>query len=36
MENQSNNSNSELINPENNYKFDNYGIVMADSIEDLL
>ena len=30
------NSNSEIISPENNYKFDNYGIVMADSIEDLL
>ena len=33
---ENNDSNSELINPENNYKFDNYGIVMADSIEDLL
>ena len=32
----SNNSNSEIISPENNYKFDYYGIVMADSIEDLL
>jgi len=29
-------SDSEIINSKNNYKFDNYGIVMADSIEDLL
>ena len=38
MDNQNNNnSNSDIIiDPENNYKFDNYGIVMADSIEDLL
>ena len=35
METLNNISNSE-INPQNNYKFDNYGIVMADSIEDLL
>ena len=32
----SNNTNSERITPENNYKFDNYGIVIADSIDDLL
>ena len=36
MKNNDSNSNSEEINSENNYKFDNYGIVMADSIEDLL
>ena len=36
IQNNINNSNSEIITPENNYKFDNYGIVMADSIEDLL
>ena len=36
MENDCSSSDSEIINPENNYKFDNYGIVMADSIEDLL
>ena len=36
MEIQEENSNSEIISPENNYKFDNYGIVVADSIEDLL
>ena len=36
MEKQNNLNNSESISPENNYKFDNYGIVLADSIEDLL
>ena len=36
MEKQNNFNNSESISPENNYKFDNYGIVLADSIEDLL
>ena len=36
IQNNNNISNSEIISPENNYKFDNYGIVMADSIEDLL
>lgn len=35
MDSSLNNSNSE-INSQNKYKFDNYGIVMADSIEDLL
>ena len=35
MDRSLNNSNSE-INSQNKYKFDNYGIVMADSIEDLL
>ena len=29
-------SDSEIFNSKNKYKFDNYGIVMADSIEDLL
>ena len=32
----SKNTNSDRITPENNYKFDNYGIVIADSIDDLL
>ena len=36
MESLNNSSDDEIISPENNYKFDNYGIVMADSIEDLL
>ena len=36
MESDCSSSDSEIINPENNYKFDNFGIVMADSIEDLL
>ena len=36
MDSLNNSSDDEIINPENNYKFDNYGIVMADSIEDLL
>ena len=36
MEKKNNFNNSESISPENNYKFDNYGIVLADSIEDLL
>ena len=36
MEIQNESSNSEIISPENNYKFDNYGIVVANSIEDLL
>ena len=35
MDSSLNNSNSE-INSQNKYKFDNYGIVMVDSIEDLL
>ena len=35
MEKENNYSNSE-INPDNIYQFDNYGIVKADSIEDLL
>ena len=36
MESQDNNSISEISKKDNNYKFDNYGNVMADSIEDLL
>ena len=36
MEKNDSYSNSEIIDSKNNYKFDNYGIVMADSIEDLL
>ena len=36
MENEENHSISKISNKENNYKFDNYGNVMADSIEDLL
>jgi len=36
MKNEEKNSISEISNKENNYKFDNYGNVMADSIEDLL
>ena len=36
MENEENHSISNISNKENNYKFDNYGNVMADSIEDLL
>ena len=36
MESQDNNSISEISNKDNYYKFDNYGNVMADSIEDLL
>ena len=36
MENEGNHSISDISNKENNYKFDNYGNVMADSIEDLL
>ena len=36
MENEDNHSISQISNKENNYKFDNYGVVMADSIEDLL
>ena len=36
MENEDNHSISKISNKENNYKYDNYGNVMADSIEDLL
>ena len=36
MEKNDSYSNSEIIDSKNNYKFDNYGIVMANSIEDLL
>ena len=36
MENEENHSISKISNKENNYKFDNYGNIMADSIEDLL
>ena len=36
MENEDNHSISNISNKENNYKFDNYGNVLADSIEDLL
>ena len=36
MEKEENHSISKISNKENNYKFDNYGNVMADSIEDLL
>ena len=36
MESQISNSESELLNPQNYYKFDNHGLVLADSIEDLL
>ena len=36
METGGNNINSELINNGTNYKYDNFGLVMAETIEDLL